>query len=162
MFVFLVLFVGLLSIAPLARLGYAALMPGGVFDAERIVEILGGRRVIVATINTIWISASATALATLTGTAAALLVGLTDMRARTLWVFGFVLPLMIPPQVTTLAWVQAFSPASPILGPLGLSLPPGVRHPLYSAGGIVLLLGFYNAPLSFCRFAQAFTACPTI
>lgn len=147
--VLLVLFVGLLSVAPLARLGYAALMPDGSFDGARITELLGGRRVIEATLNTIWISISATALATVIGTAAALLAGLSDMRSRTAWVFGFVLPLMIPPQVTALAWVQAFSPASPLLGALDLSLPPGTRHPLYSAGGIVFLLGLYNAPLVF-------------
>lgn len=143
------LFVGLLSIAPLARLGYAALIPDGGFDIERILRTFAGGRVIDATLNTIWISVSATALATVIGTAAALLAGLTDMRARTLWVFGFMLPLMIPPQVTALAWLQAFSPASPLLGPLGLSLTPGTRHPLYSAGGIVFLLGLYNAPLVF-------------
>lgn len=145
----LVLFVGLLSVAPLARLGYAALMPDGSFDGARITDLLGGRRVIEATLNTVWISISATALATVIGTAAALLAGLSDMRSRTAWVFGFVLPLMIPPQVTALAWVQAFSPASPLLGALDLSLPPGTRHPLYSAGGIVFLLGLYNAPLVF-------------
>lgn len=145
----LVLFVGLLSVAPLARLGYAALMPDGSFNGARITDLLGGRRVIEATLNTVWISISATALATVIGTAAALLAGLSDMRSRTAWVFGFVLPLMIPPQVTALAWVQAFSPASPLLGALDLSLPPGTRHPLYSAGGIVFLLGLYNAPLVF-------------
>ncbi|NVK62661.1 MAG: iron ABC transporter permease, partial [Rhodobacteraceae bacterium] len=107
----LVLFVGLLSIVPLARLAWAALLPGGSFDAARIADLLGNRRVVEATINTIWISVASTLLATVTGTAAAMLVTLTDMRARTLWVFGFVLPLMIPPQVTALAWVQAFSPA---------------------------------------------------
>ena len=145
----LILFVGLLSIAPLARLLYAALFPQGSFDADRIAAILGGRRVLEATLNTLWIACAATLLATAVGTMAALLTSLTDMRRRTLWVFGFVLPLMIPPQVTALAWVQAFSPASPILGPLGLALPPGTRHPLYSMGGIIFLLGLYNAPLVF-------------
>ncbi|TQS72885.1 iron ABC transporter permease [Rhodobacteraceae bacterium] len=145
----LFVFVALLSIVPLARLSYAALVVQGSLDLDRIVDVLAGRRVIEATINTVWISVSATVLATVLGTGAALLVGLSDMRARTVWVFGFVLPLMIPPQVTALAWLQAFSPASPVLGPLGLSLPPGTRHPLYSAGGIVFLLGLYNAPLVF-------------
>jgi len=147
--VLLALFVGVLSIAPLARLVSAALLPQGSFDAARIADLLGGRRVVEATLNTLWIATASTLLAIVIGTLAALLAGLTDMRRRTLWVFGFVLPLMIPPQVTALAWVQAFSPASPLLGPLGLSLPPGTRHPLYSMGGIILLLGLYNAPLVF-------------
>ncbi|PTW63426.1 iron(III) transport system permease protein [Breoghania corrubedonensis] len=145
----LVVFVGVLSVVPLARLAWSALMPHGVFDAERIADILGGRRVLEATLNTVKISVASTMLATIAGTAAALLVSLTDMRYRTAWVFGFVLPLMIPPQVTALAWIQAFSPASPVLGPLGLTLPPGTPHPLYSMGGIVFLLGLYNAPLVF-------------
>ncbi len=145
----LALFVGLLSIAPLGRLVYAAFFTDGSLDLERISHILAGRRVLQATGNTIWISLSSTLLASVIGTLAALLVGMTDMKARTAWVFGFVLPLMIPPQVTALAWVQSFSPASPLLAPLGLTLEPGMRHPLYSSGGIIFLLGLYNAPLVF-------------
>ncbi|TCT40178.1 iron(III) transport system permease protein [Martelella mediterranea] len=145
----LALFVGLLSILPLARLVYAALVTNTGFDLARISDVLGGRRVMEATINTIWISLAATALATIAGTLAALLVGASDMKGRTAWVFGFVLPLMIPPQVIALAWIQAFSPASPVMSFFGLSLEPGMRHPLYSSGGIVLLLGIYNAPLVF-------------
>ena len=145
----LALFVGLLSIAPLGRLVYAAFFTDGTLDLGRIAHVLGGRRVLQATSNTIWISLTSTLLASLIGTLAALLVGMTDMKARTAWVFGFVLPLMIPPQVTALAWVQSFSPASPLLAPLGLTLEPGMRHPLYSSWGIILLLGLYNAPLVF-------------
>lgn len=145
----LALFVGALSIAPLLRLALAALFPEGGFDPARIAAQLGSPRVMAATVNTLWISLAATLLATALGTAVALLVALTDMRARTAWVFGFVLPLMIPPQVMALAWIQSFSPASPLLAPLGLTLAPGMRHPLFSAWGIVLLLGLYNAPLVF-------------
>ena len=145
----LALFVGILSILPLGRLVYAAFVTGTGFELDRIADVLGGRHVFEATVNTIWISLSATALATVAGTIAALLVGASDMRGRTAWVFGFVLPLMIPPQVIALAWVQAFSPASPVMNLLGFSLQPGMRHPLYSAGGIVLLLGLCNAPLVF-------------
>ena len=108
----LALFVGVLSILPLGRLVYAAFVTGTGFELDRIADVLGGRRVFEATVNTIWISLAATALATVAGTVAALLVGASDMRGRTAWVFGFVLPLMIPPQVIALAWIQAFSPAS--------------------------------------------------
>ena len=69
----LVVFVGVLSIAPLARLAWSALMPHGVFDADRIADILGGRRVLEATLNTVKISVASTMLATIAGTAAALL-----------------------------------------------------------------------------------------
>lgn len=149
MVLLLVLFVGALSIAPLLRLAQTALFPEGGFDLARMADLLATPRVRTATLNTLWISLAATLLATALGTAAALLVALTDMRARTAWIFGFVLPLMIPPQVMALAWIQSLSPASPLLAPLGLTLAPGTRHPLFSAWGIVLLLGLYNAPLVF-------------
>ncbi|WP_319532296.1 iron ABC transporter permease [uncultured Cohaesibacter sp.] len=159
--IFLALFVGLLSIAPLGRLVYAAFFADGSFDLDRVAKILGGRRVLQATGNTIWISLAATAFACVLGTLAALLVGMTNMKARTAWVFGFVLPLMIPPQVIALAWVQSFSPASPLLAPLGLTLEPGTRHPLYSAWGIIMLLGFYNAPLVFLSVRASLRRVPT-
>lgn len=147
--VLLAICVGVLSILPLARLIQAALLTEGSFRISRVLEVLANRRIIEATLNTLWIAAGATILSTFTGTLAALLVSISDMRARTLWVFGFVLPLMIPPQVIALAWIQAFSPASPILSLLDLAPAAGSRHPLYSATGIVVLLGLYHAPLVF-------------
>ena len=42
----------------------------------------------------------------------ALLATLTDIRARNAFTFCFVLPLMIAPQVTALAWLQLFGPSS--------------------------------------------------
>lgn len=143
------LFVIGLSFAPLLRLAFAAIAPDGWPDASRLAEILGTRQVFAATINTLRVALFSTLLSLVVGTLAATLVALTDMRGKAVWVFAFILPLMIPPQVSALAWVQAFSPSSPILGLLGLSLPAGSRHPLYSEAGIVLLLGIYNSPLVF-------------
>lgn len=145
----LVVFVGVLSVAPLLRLTHAALAPDGYFDINRLVALLGGARVWQATINTVGIAIGATIISCVVGTAAALLVALSDFRCRVLWVFGFVLPLMLPPQVIALAWIQAFSPTSPVLGGMELVPPAGTRHPLYSMTGIVILLGLYNAPLVF-------------
>ena len=71
----LALFVGVLSIAPLARLVSAALLPQGSFDAARIGDLLGGRRVVEATLNTLWIATASTLLAIVIGTLAALLAG---------------------------------------------------------------------------------------
>lgn len=158
--VLLLLFVGLLSLAPLLRLAVTGLAPDGFVDLDRLSELLLRRRVATATLNSLYVALASTALAVVLGTLAALLTALTDMRARAAWVFGFVLPLMIPPQVTALAWVQAFSPSSPVLGALGLSLDPGVRHPLFSSTGIVLLLGLTNAPLVFLTVRAALARLP--
>ncbi len=143
--------IGLLSIAPLARLIWAAIAPQGVPDSERLLRLLNTPRVLRATGNTLFIALGATALSLLLGTLAAWLVALSNIRAKAAWVFAFILPLMIPPQVTALAWVQAMSPSSPLmtlLSGLGLS-PVAGRPPLYSMSGIILLLGLHNAPLVF-------------
>ncbi|WP_417771466.1 ABC transporter permease [Stappia sp.] len=153
-------FVGVLSLAPLVRLAVTGLAPEGTLDLDRLADLYLNRRVIAATGNSLYVAAASTLLAVAVGTGAAVLAAHTDMRARSAWVFGFVLPLMIPPQVTALAWVQAFSPSSPVLGALGLSLPPGVRHPLFSSSGIVFLLGLYNAPLVFLTVRAALNRLP--
>lgn len=145
----LTLLIGILSVAPLARLVWAAVAPQGIPDFSRLSHLLGTRRVLTATLNTLTIAVVSTLLAMLLGTVAALLIALTNLRGKQAWVFTFILPLMIPPQVTALAWVQALSPSSPVLQFFGLSLPPGSPSPLYSMSGILLLLGLHNAPLVF-------------
>lgn len=148
----MVLLIGLLSVAPLLRLVWTAIAPQGVPDMARLTRLIASDRVLIASGNTLLIAFSSTLISVLLGTAAAWLVALSDLRAKTAWVFAFILPLMIPPQVTALAWLQALAPSSPLallFGSLGLPwFVPG-EQPLYSLSGIVLLLGTHNAPLVF-------------
>ncbi len=148
----MVLLIGLLSVAPLVRLVWTAIAPQGVPDMARLMRMIASDRVLIASGNTLLIALSSTLISVLLGTAAAWLVALSDLRAKTAWVFAFILPLMIPPQVTALAWLQALAPSSPLallFGSLGLPwFAPG-EQPLYSLSGIVLLLGTHNAPLVF-------------
>lgn len=148
----LVLLIGLLSVAPLMRLVWTAIAPSGVPDIARLTRLLASDRVLIASANTLLIALSSTLISVVLGTAAAWLVALSDLRAKTAWVFAFILPLIIPPQVTALAWLQALAPSSPLaLLFATLELPwfaPG-EQPLYSLTGIVLLLGTHNAPLVF-------------
>ncbi|MFC7778811.1 ABC transporter permease [Pantoea sp. GCM10028869] len=148
----LVLLIGLLSVAPLMRLVWTAIAPNGVPDIARLTRLLASDRVLIASGNTLLIALSSTLISVVLGTAAAWLVALSDLRAKTAWVFAFILPLMIPPQVTALAWLQALAPSSPLaLLFATLELPwfaPG-EQPLYTLTGIVLLLGTHNAPLVF-------------
>ncbi len=152
----LAVMIGMLSVAPLTRLVWAAVAPEGTPDPARLLRLIATQKVLQATLNTLWIAVAATVLAMLTGTAAALLVALTALRLRQWWVFAFILPLMIPPQVIALAWVQALSPSGMLLSAvaalsqaLGWPLQHGAEQPLYSLGGIMLLLGMHNAPLVF-------------
>lgn len=150
--VLMVLLIGLLSVAPLMRLVWTAIAPNGVPDIARLTRLLASDRVLIASGNTLLIALSSTLISVVLGTAAAWLVALSDLRAKTAWVFAFILPLMIPPQVTALAWLQALAPSSPLallFATLGLPwFAPG-EQPLYSLTGIVLLLGTHNAPLVF-------------
>lgn len=83
------------------------------------------------------------------GTVMAVIIGLTDARAKAVLVFLVLLPMMIPPHVTAIAWIQALGPSSPILQWLSIAPPLGSTHPLYSRGGVVFLLGVQHAPLVF-------------
>jgi len=96
----------------------------------------------------------------LVGTAVALCVGLTDIRGRNAVVFCFVMPLLIAPQVVALAWLQSFGPSSPLLKMLGAAPAMGSRNPLYSAGGIILVLGVQYAPLVFLTLRAALRTLP--
>jgi len=146
----LAVIIGLLSVAPLVRLIWAAIAPQGVPDSARLWRLLHSAAALRATGNTLLVSLGATAFSLLLGTLAAWLVALSDIRARAAWVFVFILPLMIPPQVTALAWIQAMSPSGFLMQFLTmLGFTPGSRPPLYSMGGMILLLGLHNAPLVF-------------
>ncbi|WP_308917268.1 iron ABC transporter permease [Jannaschia sp. LMIT008] len=87
--------------------------------------------------------------AALLGGAFAVLVALTDLRGKAVLVFLFMLPTMIPPQVTALAWIQLTGPASPLLAAMGLAPPVGTTNPIYSREGIMALLAIQHAPLAF-------------
>jgi iron(III) transport system permease protein len=94
------------------------------------------------------------------GGAFALLVTLTDLRGKAPLVFCFMLPLMIAPQVTALAWIDLFGPNSTLLGALGIAPAPGTQHPLYGPAGIVLLLGLEYAPVVFLAVRAGMRALP--
>ena len=148
----LIVIIALLSVAPFLRLIWTALAPQGTPEVAHLLRLLSAPRVVTATLNTLGLGVAATLLSLLLGTLAAWLVALSDLRGKTVWVFAFILPLMIPPQVTALAWLQGLAPGS-LLATLfhSLGLPwfaPG-EQPLYSWWGMVLLLGLHNAPLVF-------------
>lgn len=138
-----------LSILPMLRLVQEIIAPGGRLSTAAIEAGLSNPSTWTATWHTLLVGFGGTALAVLFGTAVALLVSLTDVRGRSAFVLCFVTPLMIAPQVTALAWLQLFGPASPLLKLVGLAPPLGTRNPLYSAEGIILLLGVQYGPLVF-------------
>jgi iron(III) transport system permease protein len=131
------------------RLALEAVAPGGQPDLAVAAEVLGKRTTWNAAWNSIDAALCSALLSLVFGTAFAFLVGATDARGQTPLLFCFVLPLLIPPQITALSWSQVAGPGSPMLAALGLAPPPGTPNPLYSRGGIILLLGLQHAPLVF-------------
>jgi iron(III) transport system permease protein len=149
-----------LAALPFARLVAEATIAGGQADLgplRRALEAPGTWR---ATRNTLEVGLGGTLVATGLGASFALLVALTDVRAKGALVFAFMLPLTIAPQVIALAWSQTLGPQSVLLRALGLAPAPGAPNPLHSREGIILLLGLQQAPLVFLALRAGLRALP--
>jgi iron(III) transport system permease protein len=156
----LVLFGLALFVFPLGLLLRVGLTDGGVPALGPLVDALGSRSVQRAAWNSLESSAFSALAATLIGTVLALVMGLTDVRRKGVWVFLLLLPMMIPPQVTAIAWVQALGPGSPVLTTLGIAPPAGSPHPLYTPFGVMLLLTVQHMPLVFLVVLAALKSLP--
>ena len=143
---------------PLARLfaeAVGAAMAGG---PGAILELATSRAVARATVNTLIAAGGGGLVSLALGTAMALLVGLTDLRGRTGLAFLFLLPLLIPSQIIVLAWLELVGPTGALRTALGLG---GTgRNPLYSPGGVILLMGIEHAPIVFLTLRAGLRAIP--
>ncbi|PDT84107.1 iron ABC transporter permease [Sinorhizobium sp. BJ1] len=148
----------LLSVLPLARLAGAGV--SGLVDGEA-ARLIFEPATFAALRNTLITATGGMVVSLLLGSLFAFAVALTDIRGKLILSFAFMLPMMIPPQVTALAWVEMSGPASPLLKTLGLAPPLGSpQQPLYSLSGIALLLGVQHAPLVFLAFKAGLAASP--
>ncbi|MBT6276929.1 MAG: iron ABC transporter permease [Chromatiales bacterium] len=160
LYAFVLVTVGALSLIPFMRLLLEGMAPGGTFDLGVAAEVLGSGSTWRALWRSLWTAAGGTALSLIIGVPFAILVALTDLRAKVALVFCFMLPLMIPPQITALSWVQLFGPSSALLQAVGMAPPLGSPHPLYSAEGIMALLGVQHAPLVFLAVRSGLRGLP--
>eukprot|EP00903_Cladosiphon_okamuranus_P002249 g2247.t1 len=145
---------------PLLLLFKTGLTHEGGLALGPLLEALESRSVRRALWHSIESSFWSALAATCLGTLLALLVGLTDIRAKGLLVFLILLPMMIPPHVTAIAWIQALGPASPVLRWIGIAPELGSTHPLYSREGLVLLLTLQHSPLVFLLVRAALRSFP--
>lgn len=156
----LTLAIVLLSLAPSLRLLIEALSDltqGAEAPLWRVLQSAATWR---ALSHSLYTSTLGMLIALALGSLFAFIITLTDVRGKAALVFCFMLPMMIPPQVTALAWLQLFGPASPLLKSLGLAPPLGSPQPLYSAEGIALLLGIQSAPLVFLGLRSSLLSLP--
>ena len=156
----LVAVVALLSLLPLARLLLEGIAPNGSLSSTALTRVLSSPTTWIATAHSLITALGGTLVALAIGGTVAIVVALTDVRGRNAFVFCFVMPLLIAPQVVALAWLQSFGPSSPLLRMLGVAPAIGSRNPLYSPWGIILVLGVQYAPLVFLTLRAALRALP--
>ena len=156
----LVAVIAVLSVLPLARLVIEGIAPGGTVSTEPLRRVLSSPTTWTATGHSLVTAFGGTLLAVAVGGVVALVVSLTDIRGRNAFVFCFVMPLLLAPQVVALAWLQLFGPSSPLLKLLGAAPAMGSRNPLYSPAGIILVLGVQYAPLIFLTLRAALRTLP--
>ncbi len=157
LFSFVIVVIFFLSVLPLGRLamtGVSSLFDGGAR------ALLSDPAVWQAVYDTLTTSFLGMIAAVILGGGFALLLTLFDVRGKTALGFLFMLPTMIPPQVTALSWIGMTGPSSALLKAIGLAPPLGSPQPLYSIGGIALLYGVQNAPLVFLSLRAGLLALP--
>ncbi|OOG63635.1 ABC transporter permease [Sinorhizobium sp. A49] len=143
-----------LPLISLVKAGFAGLASGNS------IGVLTEPATYAAIRNTLLTATGGMVISVVIGALFAFAVSLTDIRGKLTLSFAFMLPMMIPPQVTALAWVEMTGPASPLLKTLGIAPPLGSPQPLYSLFGISLLLGVQHAPLVFLALKAGLSASP--
>ncbi|RDL51174.1 putative 2-aminoethylphosphonate transport system permease protein PhnV [Ensifer sp. M14] len=143
-----------LPLISLVKAGFAGLASG------HSIGVLTEPATYAAIRNTLLTATGGMLISVVIGALFAFAVALTDIRGKLTLSFAFMLPMMIPPQVTALAWVEMTGPASPLLKTLGIAPPLGSPQPLYSLFGISLLLGVQHAPLVFLALKAGLAASP--
>ena len=110
--------------------------------------------------HTLFAGGASALWAGLLGGSFALLAGLTDLPHRRTLSFLFLLLMIIPAQISVIAWIALTGSTSPVLAPLGLAPHPGTPLPLYGPGGIIFLMGVEHAPIVFLILASRLRAIP--
>lgn len=156
----ILILVVLLTLLPSVRLIIEAFKDWQLGSSSTFVNVMQNPSTWRAFWNSIYTSILGTAIALGLGSLFAFTLTLTDIRAKAVLVFCFMLPMMIPPQVTALSWLQLTGPGSPLLNSLGMAPPLGSPQPMYSPEGIALLLGIQHAPLVFLALRSSLINLP--
>ncbi|WP_289082631.1 iron ABC transporter permease [uncultured Sulfitobacter sp.] len=149
-----------LTLAPVLRLFVEGVTDQGAVGLSLAGEVLRQPSTLSALKHSLVTAGLGTLVSVVLGSAFAFLVALTDLRAKAALVFCLMIPMMIPPQITALSWTQIMGPSSVLLKTLGLAPPLGSPQPLYSAQGIILLLGIQHMSIIFLTLRAGLRAIP--
>ena len=157
----LLVYVGITTLWPLAKLFATALQPGddGAF-LGLLRDSLASRSTLRALSATLYTSSLSVVISTVLGVAFAIAVSLLKLRTQAALTFLVLMPLIIPSQTMALAWIELSGANSPVLNILGLAPAHGTTNPLYSAGGIALVMGIEHMPLVFIATRAALRTLP--
>ncbi|MGQ9838575.1 MAG: ABC transporter permease [Cyanobacteriota bacterium] len=135
---------------PLWMLIQRAVSREGEISLENIRWLLETPRVHLALQHSLWVSGVSTGLALLGGLILAVLTTQTDLPGRGILRILFLSPLVIPPQVLALAWIQWAGPVGYLQQGLRLLLGrQGALWSLYRPEGIILLLSLFTLPIAY-------------
>ncbi|WP_286759118.1 MULTISPECIES: ABC transporter permease [Sulfitobacter] len=149
-----------LTLAPVLRLFVEGVTDQGAVGLSLAGEVLRQPSTLSALKHSLVTAGFGTLVSVVLGAAFAFLVALTDLRAKAALVFCLMIPMMIPPQITALSWTQIMGPSSVLLKTLGMAPPLGSPQPLYSAQGIILLLGIQHMSIIFLTLRAGLRAIP--
>ncbi|MBV1897291.1 MAG: iron ABC transporter permease [Rhodobacteraceae bacterium] len=150
----------LITLAPVVRLFIEGITVDDQLDSGLFTEVLLRGSTQSALWHSLFTAGVGTVISVLIGGAFAFLVALTDVRAKAALVFSLMIPMMIPPQITALAWTQVMGPSSVLLKTLGMAPPLGAPQPLYSPMGIALLLGIQHSSIVFLTLRAGLRSIP--
>ncbi|WP_022706295.1 ABC transporter permease [Paracoccus zeaxanthinifaciens] len=148
------------TLAPVMRLFVEGLTDRTRPGLGLAADVLSQPATLDALRNSLVTAGLGTVISVVLGSAFAFIVALTDLRAKAALVFCLMIPMMIPPQITALSWIQLMGPSSVLLKTLGIAPPLGSAQPLYSPGGIVLLLGIQHMSIVFLTLRAGLRAIP--
>lgn len=153
--------VGLIALGPVVRLLAEGFGWGQGFTLTHAAEVLSRDSTLTALQHSLITAGGGTLLAMVIGSVFAFVVALCDIRAKAALIFCLMIPMMIPPQITALAWMQVTGPSSVLLKAIGLAPPMGSPQPLHSAAGIILLLGIQHASIVFLTLRASLRMIPS-
>lgn len=154
----LILFI--ICVLPIVRILLEALW-GLSAENSLWIELMSDPLTYSALYNTVVTGILSTIIATVLGTFFAIVLSNSKIRFCAVWIFAIMVPLIIPPQITALSWLQLFGPSSSLLQSIHLAPEIGSPQPLYSAGGISLLMGIQHMPLVFLTVRTYIASIPS-
>src|SRR5579883_1159541 len=138
-----------LVLYPLGRLAWESARPAGHWSASAYRDVLSSAATRTALWHTLVSSALATAIAVATGVVVGWLVARTDLPFRGAAGTLLLFPLVMPPFVHALAWLQAYGPVGVVPSLWNAaSAGHGIPRTFLGGGGVVLLLAFQGLPIA--------------